>query len=162
MVGCYAMDGTRKWLHFFPEDTHRPFGNSSSPVLVGNMLITHYFDMVALDAETGKELWHAPHAHNWGTPAIVTLGKLTLLVTDGGEVVNAADGKTMATVMKVAYCSLLAKDDVVYCSDMGKAQACRITVDNQGQVSSKMLWETKVSGPPTMLRHSSPMATSTW
>ena len=146
MVGCYAMDGTRQWLHFFPEDTHRTYGggNASSPVLVGNMLITHFLDMVALDAQTGKELWRVPHGHNWGTPAIVMLGKLTLLVTDGGEVVNAADGKTMATVMTVVYNSAVAKDDVVYCADRDKAQAYRLTVDKQGQVTSTTLWETKL------------------
>ena len=92
MVACYAMDGTRQWLRLFPENTGRGFGNASSPVLVGDHLIVHYLDMVALDAATGKEVWRAPHIHNWGTPAIVTLGKQTLLITDGGDVVDAADG----------------------------------------------------------------------
>ena len=148
IVACYAMDGTRQWLHFFSEDSHSPngWGNASSPVLLGNMLITHYLDMVALDARTGKELWRARHDHNWGTPAIVALGKLTLLITDGGEVINAADGKTMASTMKLSFCSPLAKDDVVYCADNGKAQAFRLAVDNQGQVTAMMLWEMKVAG----------------
>jgi len=154
IVVCYDMGGTRQWIRFFPENTRRAWGNATSPVLVGNMLITHYLDMVALDAGTGKELWRAQCGHNWGTPALVTLGKLTLLITDGGDVVNAADGKTMATTMKLTYCSPLAKDDVVYCADMGKAQAFRLAVDNQGQVTSKMLWETNVTGDR---RYASPL-----
>ncbi|MEI6033958.1 MAG: PQQ-binding-like beta-propeller repeat protein [Verrucomicrobiae bacterium] len=154
IVVCYDMDGTRQWIRLFPENTHRVWGNASSPVLVGNMLITHYLDMVALDAGTGKELWRAQYGHNWGTPAIVSLGKLTLLITDGGDVVNAADGKAMATTMKLTYCSPLAKDDVVYCADMGKAQAFRLAVDNQGQGTSKMLWETNVTGSR---RYASPL-----
>jgi len=145
VVACYTLDGTRQWLHLFPENTRRPWGNATSPVLVGNMLITHYLDMVALDAGTGRELWRARHEHQWGTPAIVTLGKLTLLVTDGGEAVNAADGKTMATTMKLDFCSLLAKDDVVYCADMGNAQAFRFSIDSQGHVTAAKLWETRVS-----------------
>jgi len=145
IAACYAMDGTRGWLRFFPENPHPPHGNASSPVLVGNLLITHFLDMVALDAATGKEVWRVKHNHNWGTPAVVTLGKLTLLVTDGGEVVNAADGKTVATTMKLAYCSPLAKDDVVYCADTGKAQAFQLAADDQGGVTAKMLWETAIN-----------------
>ena len=146
LVACYSMDGTRQWLRLFPEKTGRGWGNATSPVLVGNLLVTHYLDMVALDATSGKEVWRAPHSHNWGTPAIVTLGKLTLLVTDGGEVVNAADGKTVAKTMKLTYCSPLAKDDVVYCADMGNAQAFRLSADDHGQVTAKLLWEATV-GP---------------
>ena len=146
MVACYAMDGTRQWLRLFSENTGRGLGNASSPVLVGDHLIVHYLDMVALDAVTGKEVWRAPHIHNWGTPAIVTLGKRTLLVTDGGDVVDAADGKTVANTMKLNYCSPMAKDDVVYCADMGKAQAFQLSADDHGQVTAKMLWETNV-GP---------------
>jgi outer membrane protein assembly factor BamB len=145
VVACYAMDGTRQWLRLFPENTRRGWGNATSPVLVGDLLITHYLDMVALDPATGKEVWRVPHGHNWGTPAIVTLGKLALLATDGGEVVNAADGKTVATTMKLTYCSPLAKDDVVYCADMGKAQAFRLSADDHGGVTAKMLWETNIS-----------------
>ena len=145
VVACYTMDGERRWLGLFPENTRRGWGNATSPVLVGNLLITHYLDMVALDAATGKEVWRVPHAHNYGTPAIVTLGKLTLLVTDGGEVVNAADGKTVANTMKLSFCSPLAKDDVVYCADMGKAQAFRLSADDQGGVTAKMLWETSIN-----------------
>ena len=144
VVACYAMDGTRQWLRFFPENTRRGWGNATSPVLVGNLLVTHYLDMVALDAATGKEVWRVPLRHNFGTPAIVTLGKRALLVTDGGDVVNAADGKTVANTMKLTYCSPLAKDDVVYCADMGKAQAFRLSADDHGQVTAKMLWETNV------------------
>ncbi|MFZ4777587.1 MAG: PQQ-binding-like beta-propeller repeat protein, partial [Terrimicrobiaceae bacterium] len=55
---------------------------------------------------------------------------------------------------KLMYCSPLAKDDVVYCADMGKAQAFRLAVDNQGQVTSKMLWETNVTGDR---RYASPL-----
>jgi len=146
VVACYDMDGTRQWLRVFPGNTHPPHGNASSPVLVGNLLVTLYLDMVALDAATGKDVWRAPHSHEWGTPATVTLGKLNLLVTDGGEVVNAADGKTVANTMKLTFCSPLAKDDVVYCADLGKAQAFRLTADDKGQVTAKMLWETNASG----------------
>ncbi len=145
MVACYAMDGARQWLRLFPENTRRGWGSSTSPVLVGNLLITHYLDMVALNAGTGKEVWRVPHAHSFGTPAIVTLGKLTLLVTDGGDVVNAADGKTLANTMKLSFCSPLAKDDVVFCADMGKAQAFRLSADGQGGVTAKMLWEASIN-----------------
>jgi len=145
VVACYSTDGACQWLHFFPENTGRGWGSASSPVLIGSMLITHYLDMVALDAGTGRELWRAQHDHNWGTPAVVNVGGLTLLATDGGEVVNAADGKTMATSMKVQYCSPLAKDDVVFCADMGKAKAFRLEADGKGGVTATALWEANTS-----------------
>jgi outer membrane protein assembly factor BamB len=56
VVSCHDLDGGRKWARFV-EKPKTGFGPASSPLLIGNSLFGHFIDFIALDAQSGKELW---------------------------------------------------------------------------------------------------------
>lgn len=146
LVVCYNMDGERQWLRL-PEKPAHPqgFGHSFSPVLVGDTLVVQMNDMFALDAKTGAERWRAKHKHDWGTPSPVHIGDYDVLITDGGDIVNVADGKTLATTgMPLDYGSPFVQDNVIYGAYGATAQAVQLACTDAGQMSTKPLWRTGV------------------
>ena len=94
-AGIFAYDhaGKQRW-HF--ADTARyehGWGSASSPILFENLLIVHADPelgmLIALDKQTGREVWHAPTGigDSWSTPLIVEAGGRQELVfhhTQGG------------------------------------------------------------------------------
>jgi hypothetical protein len=66
---------------------------------------------------------------------------LQLLVTPGGEVVNAADGIVMAKdLFGLNYTSPLVHEDVIYAIENGSSKAIQLLVQD-GQLRHKLLWE---------------------
>jgi len=145
IVSCFTVDGTRQWTRFLEKPTH-VWGHSGSPVLVGDTLIVQYLEMFGLDAKTGAVRWHAKHHHIWGTPAVARLGTRDVILTDGGEVVNVADGSTLATTgMPLEYNSPYFQDGILYCVSNDKARAFQLALKDDGKVEVTRLWETTVS-----------------
>jgi len=79
-VYCYTHDGQLVWQKDFgPFNMYNTFGEGAWPALDGNRLILvldHQGEsfLVALDKNTGKELWKTPRlgGTNWAGPSIIT------------------------------------------------------------------------------------------
>jgi outer membrane protein assembly factor BamB len=76
---CYDLRGKLRWEKDFGDmATRNSFGEGSSPALYGNTLVVNWDHegqsfVVALDKNTGKELWRADRDEptSWATPLIV-------------------------------------------------------------------------------------------
>lgn len=97
LVGCYDLDGKRRWVRYLGNERPLPYGRSASPLLVEGRLIVSISSLKALDADTGKTLWNCEKIREkYGSPAVAHIGKEAMIVTPGGEVVRAQDGKVLA------------------------------------------------------------------
>lgn len=117
-VTAFDLDGKRLWqeraIGFDPQ--RYEFGFGSSPVLVdGLVIVASEYDgpesgIVALDAQTGRQLWRAerPQSLSYSTPARAQQNGQTYLVTSGnnlfaaynpqnGQLLWSAEGTTFAT-----------------------------------------------------------------
>jgi len=99
---CYDLDGNLKWEKDFGDmRTRNGFGEGSSPALHGNTVVVlwdHEGDdfIVALDKNTGKELWRTlrDEPSGWCTPLVVEHeGKLQAVVNATGKVRSYDLGK---------------------------------------------------------------------
>ena len=129
-VVAFDMDGKKLWQTKVGQDSDpRGWGTASSPVLYKNLVIVtasiESHALVALDKETGKEVWNQPadgFGSMWGTPILVELegGRTDLVVgvpyevwgfnPDTGKLrwfCEAADTESMCS-------SVIAHDGVVY------------------------------------------------
>ncbi|MCA9262152.1 MAG: PQQ-binding-like beta-propeller repeat protein [Planctomycetales bacterium] len=95
VVASFTRDGERRWCAFPQKPTIR-WGHASSPVISEGRLIIHADDCIALDCDTGKEVWRTPVRVRWATPAVARLGDLEIIVLGGGEVIRPSDGKLLA------------------------------------------------------------------
>jgi outer membrane protein assembly factor BamB len=95
LVACYDLDGKRKWLKLI-EHSNASFAHSGSPVLVGDKVLVHFTDLVALDTKTGKEVWRLKHPTSHGTCLVTRIGKTDVVLTPRGGIVRAEDGKLLA------------------------------------------------------------------
>lgn len=104
---CYDLQGNLKWSKDFGDmRTRNSFGEGSSPALHGNTVIVHWDDetdsdfIVALNKETGEELWRKPRSEGtgWSTPLVVEHdGKMQVVVNAAGKV-RSYDLKTGAEI----------------------------------------------------------------
>lgn len=105
---CYDLDGQLVWrkdLGNYPMD--HDWGTSSSPALLDDKIFLQVDNasssfVIALDIETGEELWKQPRAEgsNWGSPIIWVNDKRRELVT-GGSVVRSYDPDNGALLWQV-------------------------------------------------------------
>lgn len=138
IVSAHDVDGTRRWAKFVsnPRDRH-----SASPLLVGELLIVDLRGLIALNASTGETVWQAKTSSRAGTVMATQLGDMQLLVTPGGEVVNAADGIVLAKdLFALNYTSPLVHDGVIYAIENGTSKAIQLSVQD-GQLRHEKLWE---------------------
>jgi outer membrane protein assembly factor BamB len=103
--GMYAYDfqGALVWKRNLGGIAAFGMGTGSSPVLYDNLVILQCDDdngersfMVALDKETGKEVWRTRRAvqAGWSTPVIASAGTRDELITSGNEFVFGYDPRT--------------------------------------------------------------------
>jgi outer membrane protein assembly factor BamB len=103
-VFCYTLDGTLLWSRTWPpQPIYLDFGTASSPVVHGGRVYQlHDNDgasfLAALDAKTGREIWHVARtdldsrlASGWATPLIWTNDRRTEIVTIGRGFVISYD-----------------------------------------------------------------------
>ncbi len=109
-VFCFTLDGTLVWKRTWaPQPIYLDFGTASSPVVHdGRVYQLHDNDgesfFAALDAKTGREIWHVKRtdldsrlASGWATPLVWTHDGRTEIVTIGrGYVISYdLDGKEL-------------------------------------------------------------------
>ena len=128
-VGLFALtlDGQEAWSHPLPPRMMRyGWGTAASPVLHDGRLfvVTDNEDqaqLLAFDAATGKELWHADRDEksNWATPFVWENGQRTELVTAGSQAVRSysLEGKLLWSfrgMSSIAIPSPLAGDGLLF------------------------------------------------
>jgi outer membrane protein assembly factor BamB len=102
-VYAYDFDGTLAWKASVGNIAKAGLGPGTSPILFGNLLILQCDQemgagsaIVALDRDTGKEVWRTPRTtrRSWATPILVRAGERTELVASGAEMVIGYDPRT--------------------------------------------------------------------
>ncbi|MBC8003706.1 MAG: PQQ-like beta-propeller repeat protein [Opitutaceae bacterium] len=125
---CYDLDGNLKWEKDFGDmRTRNNFGEGTSPVLSGDTVIINWDHegadfIVALDKNTGKELWRKERDEptSWSTPLVVTHDGKTQVVVNATGKVRSYDVATGAVLWEVggqtvnAIPSPVTADGVVY------------------------------------------------
>ncbi len=156
--GVFAFDhtGTQLWRTSVGEKTHG-WGSASSPVLYKNLVIVNAFvecgQLVALDKESGKEVWRAGELkESWNTPLLVTLpdGTVELVVAIAGKILgfDPATGKPLWSCDGHRWYivpSMVAHNGIVYClSGKGVEAIKAVRAGGRGDVSdSHVLWTTR-------------------
>jgi outer membrane protein assembly factor BamB len=144
VIGCYSIDGNRKWVRYL-EPAAETYGHSSSPLLIDGKLLVNVKHLVALDAASGKSVWECPTAeHTYGTPVIMNVGGLKVVVTPLGKVVRLSDGRLLGKDIAPELggseygISPVASGDVVY---LGDRTLSAVQLSLQGDsVRAKKLW----------------------
>ena len=98
-VFAFTLEGKEVWSHpLVPHSTRYGWGTAASPALHdGRLFIVNdnddHAELLALDAKTGKDLWHADRDEksNWATPFIWDSGPRVELITSGSRAVRSYD-----------------------------------------------------------------------
>jgi len=102
---CYDLEGNMKWSKDFGDMiTRNGFGEGASPALHGNTVIVNWDDetdndfIVALDKNTGKELWKKSRNEptGWSTPLIVNRNGKWQVIVSATQRVRSYDLQTGA------------------------------------------------------------------
>ena len=100
---CYDLDGNLKWSKDFGRmHTRNGFGEGSSPALFGDTVVINWDDetdndfIVALNKNTGEELWRKPRNETtgWSTPLIVEHDGKAQVIVNATTKVRSYDLKT--------------------------------------------------------------------
>ncbi|MFH1747089.1 MAG: PQQ-binding-like beta-propeller repeat protein [Planctomycetota bacterium] len=103
---CLDMQGELKWQKDFGEmQTRRGFGEGSSPALYGDTIVINWDHegdsfIVALDKNTGKELWKVARDEitSWATPLVVEVDGQPQVITSAARFIQSyelATGKSL-------------------------------------------------------------------
>ena len=106
---CYDLQGNLKWSKDLGRmQTKNSFGEGSSPAVHGDTIVINWDHegedfIVALDKNTGKELWRQPRDEDttWATPLIVEHQGQAQVVTCATSKVRSYDLKTGKLVWEV-------------------------------------------------------------
>ncbi|WP_425615509.1 PQQ-binding-like beta-propeller repeat protein [Anatilimnocola sp. NA78] len=144
IVACYTTAGERRWIKFI-EGSLLTFGHSSSPLLVDGKLIVHLHDMVALDADTGELIWRTAVPARHASPILIRHEKEDLIVSPGGSIVRASDGKVMLKddVLKSSEASPIFTGDVLYTQE-GKTSALKLPLAGSKD-GLEIIWQATAS-----------------
>jgi hypothetical protein len=160
-VVCYDLSGNRQWLKRVDYDGTE--SAAPSPMLCGSNLLVIWspFDanrtyrsdkterhkiLTAFRADDGSTSWQTPPLRNagWGSgsPIPLRLADTLVVVTEGGDVVRASDGKVLASGVGLGGSSTaVANANVVYLCDDKALAAIELTL-NGDAVVAKELWKT--------------------
>ena len=145
LAAKFDLDGNRKWLKLV-EHSNAAFAHSGSPVLVGDKLIVHYTDLVALDTKTGAEVWRLKHPTRHGTCLATRIGNVDVLLTPNGALVRVQDGKLLSS--NLGHCganSPILHDGSVYYVH-GQALATRLPESAEEPMNLKPTWKVNIKG----------------
>lgn len=157
-VYCFDLEGNLKWNSIVGEGT-KGWGSGSSPVLFQNTVILNASvesnSIVALDKETGKEVWRASGIRGaWNTPVLVTTadGKVELVVSLPQQVlaIDPSTGKQLWKCEGIPdqgyVCpSAVSHDGIVYVIGGRKNTAIAIRTGGRDDVTkSHVLWRADV------------------
>jgi outer membrane protein assembly factor BamB len=107
---CYDFDGKLKWEKDFGKmKTRMGFGEGSSPALSGDTVVVNWDTegedfILALDKQTGKQLWRTPRdeATGWSTPLILDFNGQKQVVVNATRKVRSYD---LATGQEIWSCA---------------------------------------------------------
>ncbi|MDB5289642.1 MAG: outer rane biosis protein [Phycisphaerales bacterium] len=111
VIGCYDLDGNRKWMAAEPVNSNRmgEHGCGSSPAVVGDRLIYCVADdVVALNKETGEPLWRQTFNNADSFPSILAfesagqhyvIGKRRFMRVEDGSIVEFKDDHMLSMSM---------------------------------------------------------------
>ena len=158
-VLAFDLDGTKLWQRGVGTGSGpHNWGSASSPILYKNLVIVtasaESKSLVALDKETGKEVWRrkdAGFSGTWGTPILVECGdgRTDLVIAVPFKIwgFNPDDGKLRwqcEGLSSDSICtSAIAHEDVVYVLETGPRGGGTMAVraGGEGDVSkSRVLW----------------------
>ena len=142
VVGCYDLDGNRKWIRFVNKPRHG-WGHSASPIIVDNKLIVHIGDFIsALNPADGKTLWQAKGGNNWGTPLPVKIGGKDAVITTHNHIVRVSDGKIIGKApISLPWSCALEQKGVVYYFDERGAGAVKLPAEMADSVKLETVWK---------------------
>ena len=162
VVAGFDLDGRRLWTTAVPGVRADEPGASSPLLVAGRLVLTHSSTtnknmsggpgkpqaVTALDPETGRVAWrHDPiPGVGWGSgsPVAVRLGETDVVVTQGGHVVRASDGRPLA--QKVgrggSSTSVVEGDTVFFLEEFGRRRmaAVRLVPDGEGALRAETRW----------------------
>jgi outer membrane protein assembly factor BamB len=145
LIACFDLDGQRKWLKLIEQST-APFAHSNSPVLIGDKVLIHFADLVALRATDGSEIWRLKKTPAHGTPTHARIGTTDVAITPHGLMVRVDDGAVLADGLGMCGAnSPILHDGVVYFV-RGSATAVRLPDKLSTPASLQPLWKGKVKG----------------
>ncbi len=143
LVACYDMDGNRQWLRLLEHST-AAYGHAASPVLVGNKLLVHYADLVALDVKDGSEIWRDKIPPKHGTSIHTRIGDVDILIHPGGKLVRVEDGRILADNLgQNGENSPILQDGIAYWI-AGSGRAVRLP--KSPEEKPEPLWRTNIKG----------------
>ncbi|MGA2064693.1 MAG: PQQ-binding-like beta-propeller repeat protein [Thermoguttaceae bacterium] len=142
LVACHDLDGNRQWVRLFDQQQQSQYGRTTSPLLVGDVLLVTVNHLLALRRQTGETLWEAPDAQaTYGTPAAARIGGVDVAITPHGECVRVSDGRVLAKKLcKLEYTSPLVHEGTVYFVGQDTF-AARLPAAAGEQVRLERLWE---------------------
>jgi outer membrane protein assembly factor BamB len=150
-VFCFDLDGSELW-HVSVGEGINGWGSGTSPVLYNNLVIVNASvecgALVALDKNTGQEVWRAEGIHSsWNTPLLVTTpaGQTELVVSIEGQILSfdPATGEALWNaegIHRYVCPSVVAHDGIVYAIGGGHTSLA-IRSGGRGDVTSThTLW----------------------
>ena len=144
VVACYDTNGNRKWIRFVGKC---PVGSglSTSGALLPGRLILFGDRLKALNTETGEELWSCREARGAiGSLVLAKIGEEDAVVTAGGDLVLASDGKLIARGLgRLTYASPVVSDGVAYFADPNVI-AVELPHNLEEAAKPKRLWAGKI------------------
>lgn len=139
VAACHKIDGTKQWARLLGKPKHN-WGHSSSPVIVGPKVIVQINDVIALDINTGKELWRVPAKLVFGSVVSTKLGDKDLAVTAEGKVIDIETGNLIAEDLhRLTYCAPVVIDGIAYLIEHGGG-AFKLSSEKG---AAKQLWKTE-------------------
>ena len=142
IVSSHRIDGHRNWSRFVSKPMSR---HSASPIIVGNLLIVHLKELVALDRRSGEIVWKTDTPARNGTPIALTVEKRTFIVTPAGVIIGAEDGKVLAKdLFDLAYSSPIAQQGVIFAAERGRLLAIKLSLGKEKYtIQTDVLWQTR-------------------
>jgi len=141
-AACYDMDGNRKWIKQIEKPTHG-WGHSTSPLLVGDKLIVHVLNPIALDKETGEVVWKSESKNQWGTGIVTKIDGVDVIITANGDFLRASDGQVLAKDTSfVEYARPIIHDGIIYFTQH-EGKAFRLPSEAGETITPEFLWQTK-------------------
>jgi len=153
-VVAVSLEGKALWQTSVGTKTHG-WGSATSPALFENLVIVNASvesgSLVALDKNSGSEVWRAPGIDmSWSTPVLVAAGSATEVVLSSKGKITGFDPKTGKELWNCAgipdyICpTVVAADGVVYAIGGRKNMAVAIKAGGRGDVTdTHKLWEAK-------------------
>ena len=143
VVASHTIDGKRVWAREVQQPVHK-WGHSASSVLGGGYLIVHLIDLIALDPETGKEVWRKTSEVTFGSAVVTQVGGIDIVITASGDVFKAEDGTLVTNgIGKLKFATPVVQEGVVYFIEK-KATAVRLPTSLDEPF--EQVWTSRIQG----------------